>query len=46
MKITVETNVAAPLDAVWKAYTNPDDIKRWNAASDDWQTTSASVDLR
>ena len=46
MKITVETTVAAPADAVWRAYTNPEDIKRWNAASDDWHTTAASVDLR
>lgn len=46
MKITVETNVAAPLDEVWRAYTTPDDIKQWNAASDDWHTTAASVDLR
>ena len=46
MKITVETNVTAPIDEVWKAYTTPADIKQWNAASDDWHTTSASVDLR
>lgn len=46
MKITVETNVAAPIDEVWRAYTTPDDIKQWNAASDDWHTTAASVDLR
>ena len=46
MKITVETNVAAPIETVWKAYTTPEDIKQWNAASDDWHTTSASVDLR
>jgi len=46
MKITVETNVAAPIEMVWEAYTTPDDIKQWNAASDDWHTTSASVDLR
>jgi len=46
MKITVETSVAAPIDTVWKAYTTPDDIKAWNAASDDWHTTAASVDLR
>jgi uncharacterized protein YndB with AHSA1/START domain len=45
-KITVETTVAAPVDKVWAAYTTPDDIKQWNAASDDWHTTSASVDLR
>jgi uncharacterized protein YndB with AHSA1/START domain len=46
MKITVETNVAAPIEMVWKAYTTPEDIRRWNAASDDWHTTSAAVDLR
>ena len=46
MKITVETNVAAPIEMVWKAYTTPKDIKRWNAASDDWHTISAAVDLR
>ena len=45
-KITVETTVAAPLAKVWDAYTSPDDIKQWNAASDDWHTTSATVDLR
>jgi len=44
--ITVETTVAAPITEVWSAYTNPDDIKQWNAASDDWHTTQATVDLR
>src|SRR6516225_9388997 len=46
MKIAVETNVAASIETVWKAYTTPEDIQQWNAASDDWHTTSASVDLR
>ena len=46
MKITVETIVAAPIEKVWRAYTTPEDIKQWNAASDDWHTTAASVDLR
>ena len=46
MKITVETNVSAPLADVWRAYTTPDDITRWNAASDDWHTPRATVDLR
>lgn len=46
MKITVSTLVAAPLPQVWRAYTTPDDILRWNAASPDWHTTTASVDLR
>jgi uncharacterized protein YndB with AHSA1/START domain len=46
MKISVQTLVSAPIDAVWRAYTTPEDIRRWNAASDDWHTTAASVDLR
>jgi uncharacterized protein YndB with AHSA1/START domain len=46
MKITVNTTVAAPIDTVWRAYTSPDDIKQWNAASSDWHTTAATVDLR
>jgi uncharacterized protein YndB with AHSA1/START domain len=46
MKITVETKIVAPLAEVWRAYTTPDDIKLWNAASDDWHTTAAAVDLR
>ncbi len=46
MKITVETNITAPIEHVWQAYTTPGDIKQWNAASDDWHTTAATVDLR
>lgn len=46
MQITVETLVRAPIEEVWRAWTTPQDILQWNAASDDWHTTSASVDLR
>ena len=46
MKISVETTVAAPVADVWRAYTTPEDITQWNAASDDWHTPRASVDLR
>jgi uncharacterized protein YndB with AHSA1/START domain len=46
MKVSVETIVKAPVARVWSAYTTPDDIKQWNAASADWHTTRASVDLR
>lgn len=46
MKITVEKQVTAPIDAVWRAWTSPEDIKQWNAATDDWHTTAATVDLR
>jgi uncharacterized protein YndB with AHSA1/START domain len=46
MTITVEKFVPAPIAQVWKAYTTPEDIKQWNAASDDWHTTVSTVDLR
>ena len=46
MQITVETRIQAPIAQVWRAYTTPTDIIQWNAASDDWHTTKASVDLR
>jgi len=46
MKICVETIISSSVGKVWKAYTTPDDIKHWNAASDAWHTTVATVDLR
>jgi uncharacterized protein YndB with AHSA1/START domain len=46
MQITVQTFVRAPIERVWLAYTTPDDIVQWNAASPDWHTTRAAVDLR
>ena len=46
MNIEVSTTIRAPMDLVWSAYSNPDDIVQWNAASDDWHTTKSSVDLR
>ena len=46
MKITVFTVIVAPIEAVWRAYNSPEDIKIWNAASPDWHTTAAAVDLR
>lgn len=44
--IRVETIVKAPIERVWAAYTSPEDIVQWNAASDDWHTPRATVDLR
>lgn len=46
MKIAVETTINAPMQTVWNTYVTPDDIVQWNAASDDWHTTRANVDLR
>jgi len=46
MKITVEVTIAAPIEDVWRAWITPSDIQQWNAASDDWHTTNATVDFR
>ncbi|NIO39205.1 MAG: ATPase, partial [Burkholderiales bacterium] len=46
MKIRIETVVHSDIDTVWSAWNNPEDIKQWNAASDDWHTTESTVDLR
>ena len=45
MKITIEVNVSAPIEVVWRAWTTPEDIKQWNAASEDWHCPSAEIDL-
>ena len=44
--ISVQTMVNAPLDKVWDLWTSPAHITRWNNASDDWHTPSATNDLR
>ena len=46
MKITIETVVKAGLNKVWDAWNNPEDIKQWNTAQEDWHTTQSTVDLR
>lgn len=46
IEITVEAVVNSPVEKVWKAWTTPEDIIKWNTASDDWHTTRAENDLR
>ncbi|MEX0624905.1 SRPBCC family protein [Saccharospirillum sp.] len=46
MKITIETVVKANLSSVWDMWNNPEDIKQWNSAQEDWHTTRSTVDLR
>ncbi len=45
-KITVQATINAPVEKVWKSWTSPEDIVKWNAASDDWHTTKAENDLK
>jgi uncharacterized protein YndB with AHSA1/START domain len=44
--ITVEAVINAPGNKVWKFWTMPEHIVRWNNASDDWHTPRAENDLR
>ena len=46
MKITIESLINADAKTVWDAWNDPEAIKQWNAASDDWHTPSSTVDLR
>ena len=46
MNIIVKAVINAPIKTVWDTYTTPEDIKQWNAASDDWHTSASHVDLR
>lgn len=46
MQVTVDVTVNAPIETIWRAYTTPADIVQWNAASPDWHTPRAEVDLR
>ena len=45
-KITVKTAINAPLEKVWKFWTSPEHVMKWNNASDDWHTPRAENDLR
>ena len=44
--ITVETVVHSPVEKVWEYWTEPEHIKQWNNASDDWHTPFAENDLK
>lgn len=44
--ITVQNNIQAPIEKVWQYWTLPEHITKWNNASDDWHSPSATNDLR
>jgi uncharacterized protein YndB with AHSA1/START domain len=44
--LTVQATVNAPVEKVWTMWTGPEHIMKWNSASDDWHTPSATNDLR
>ena len=43
--ITVSTNIQAPVETVWAAWTQAEHIVNWNFASDEWHCPSATNDL-
>lgn len=44
--ITVQASIAAPVEKVWQAWTQPQHITQWNQASPDWHCPKAENDLR
>jgi uncharacterized protein YndB with AHSA1/START domain len=44
--ITIETVVKAPVEKVWKSWSDPKHIAKWCNASDDWHAPYADNDLR
>ena len=44
--ITVENTINAPVDKVWKYWTQPEHVTQWNFASNDWCSPHAKNDLR
>ena len=46
MKITVQTTVSAPIEKVWKCWTNLTDINGWAFASSDWEADAQENNLQ
>lgn len=44
--ITIQATVNAPVERVWKLWTEPEHVTQWNNASDDWYTPFAENDVR
>lgn len=44
--VTVSATINAPVEKVWKYFTEPVHITKWCQASDDWHAPDAENDLR
>lgn len=44
--ISIRTSINAPIEFIWKCWTTPEDIVKWNNASEDWLTATAKNDFR
>lgn len=45
-KITVEATIKGDLQKIWRYWTQPNHITKWNFASDEWCCPKAENDLR
>ncbi|MDQ3048729.1 MAG: SRPBCC family protein [Bacteroidota bacterium] len=44
--IIVEVTIKDPISKVWKCWTSPEHIVKWNNASEDWHSPHSENDLR
>lgn len=44
--ITIEATVKAPVEKIWKYWSEPQHITKWAFASEDWHAPAAENDLR
>jgi uncharacterized protein YndB with AHSA1/START domain len=44
--ITVQAVIGATVEQVWKLYTEPEHVMKWNNASNDWHTPRAENDMK
>jgi len=45
-RVTVQAVIQSPVEKVWKYWSEPEHIMKWNQASDDWHVPRAENDLR
>ncbi|MCD1257705.1 SRPBCC family protein [Paenibacillus athensensis] len=45
-KVTVQAVIQAPVEKVWRYWSEPEHITKWNQASEDWHAPRAENDLR
>jgi len=45
-KVTVQAVIQAPIEKVWRYWTEPVHITKWNQASEEWHAPKAENDLR
>lgn len=45
-RVTVQTVIQAPVEKVWRFWTEPEHITKWNQASETWHAPRSENDLR